>query len=46
MTNGSNYAHKRGGRTVPRKAVVLAHRAFLKMVEKSKQKIVNKAKRG
>jgi len=46
LRNKSKYAHKRGGQTVPRRALVKAYRGYQKMLEKHRQNIINKARRG
>jgi len=44
LINSSKYAHKQGGKTVPRRAIAKALRGYGKMLEKKKQLIANKAK--
>lgn len=45
LNNRSKYAHKSGGRQVPRKAIQLAKRGLIKELEKTRNKIIDKAKR-
>ncbi len=42
MINSSNYAHKRGGRAVPKKALRLALRGLMHELENTKKKILKK----
>ena len=44
MTNRSNYAHKRGGSLVPRRALQKALRGYKETLKKQRDKIVAKAK--